>query len=300
MRRQSSVSTLTRSAGIEPVVLDAGDMRLSALLALPGDAAPRATIVALHGAGMNSRYFDGQAHPGQSLLTLGRDLGFAVLAVDRPGYGQSATGAGYSLRAQSAAIHKALRDFENRYPAGAGLFLLAHSFGGKVALTIAADAIGGDLLGLDVSGCGRRFAASVDFPLDPAGERSRNWGPLRLYPPSTFRASGEAVTATPPRELAEALRWPAQFARLADRVTVPVRMTFAEFETWWRHDPEALDELRACLVNSPHVVIDRQPDAGHNISLGSTARSYHLRALAFAEECLARAELGGTLTRTGS
>ena len=29
-----------------------------------------------------------------------------------------------------------------------------------------------------------------------------------------------------------------------------------------------------------------QPDAGHNISLGRTARAYHLRALAFFEECL--------------
>nr|BFE73882.1 hypothetical protein GCM10020092_071830 [Actinoplanes digitatis] len=45
--------------------------------------------------------------------------------------------------------------------------------------------------------------------------------------------------------------------------------------------------------------MDRQPDAGHNISLGWAARSYHLRAFAFLEECLGRRapatdENGGT------
>ncbi len=54
------------------------------------DGAARATVVALHGGGMSAGYFDGQAHPDLSLLTLGARLGFTVLAVDRPGYGLSA------------------------------------------------------------------------------------------------------------------------------------------------------------------------------------------------------------------
>jgi hypothetical protein len=39
------------------------------------------------------------------------------------------------------------------------------------------------------------------------------------------------------------------------------------------------------LSASPRLEIRSQVDAGHNISLGWTARSYHLRALAFAGEC---------------
>jgi hypothetical protein len=38
------------------------------------------------------------------------------------------------------------------------------------------------------------------------------------------------------------------------------------------------------------VSVERQPAAGHNISLGRAARAYHLRALAFLEDCLAARE----------
>jgi hypothetical protein len=43
------------------------------------------------------------------------------------------------------------------------------------------------------------------------------------------------------------------------------------------------------LSAAPRIVIDRLPKAGLNISLGRTARAYHLKGLAFAEECLATA-----------
>ncbi|NEE43926.1 alpha/beta hydrolase, partial [Streptomyces sp. SID8455] len=65
-------------------------LTLSALLAEPVDMAPRAVLVALHGGGMRAGYFDSRARPGLSLLALGAQLGYTVLAVDRPGYGLSA------------------------------------------------------------------------------------------------------------------------------------------------------------------------------------------------------------------
>ena len=51
------------------MLLDAGGITLSGLLAEPPDE-PRAVVVGLHGGGMDARYFDGQAHPSLSLLTL--------------------------------------------------------------------------------------------------------------------------------------------------------------------------------------------------------------------------------------
>jgi hypothetical protein len=72
---------------------------------------------------------------------------------------------------------------------------------------------------------------------------------------------------------------------VAARVRVPVRFTFAEHESWWRHDDTALAALTSPLATA-RVVVDRQQGAGHNISLGWAARSYHLRAFAFLEECL--------------
>jgi pimeloyl-ACP methyl ester carboxylesterase len=284
------------SPGVRPVILDAGPYRLSALIAQP-EGPPRATVVAVHGGGMRAGYFDGQAHPDVSLLALGAGLGYTVVAVDRPGYGLSAAHLPYGedLSGQSASLRTALAHLADRYATGAGVFLVAHSFGGKLALTYAADQAtrtGGapPLLGLDVSGCGRDYAVDPDDLRDPHqhGHWKRNWGALRFYPPNTFRDAAALVAPMPVRERAEAARWPESFTTAAARVPVPVRLTFAERELWWHHGEQHLAELAGLFTSAPFVTVDRQPEAGHNISLGWVARSYHLRALAFLEECLAR------------
>ncbi|MFE9770050.1 alpha/beta hydrolase [Streptomyces sp. NPDC005808] len=287
------------SPGVRPVVLEAGPCRLSALVSQP-QGAPRATVVAVHGGGMRAGYFDGQAHPDVSLLSLGARLGYNVVAIDRPGYGLSAAHLpnGQGLSGQSASLRVAITHLADRIDTGAGVFLLAHSFGGKLALTYAAehgrDATPPRLLGLDVSGCGRDYAVAPDGRSDPHrdGQWKRNWGALRFYPPNTFRDAAALVAPMPAQEVAEAARWPQSFTAAAARVTVPVRLTFAEYEWWWRHADEDLAELAGLFTEAPFVNVDRQPGAGHNISLGWTARSYHLRALAFLEECLARTDSG--------
>ncbi|MGW4599537.1 alpha/beta hydrolase [Streptomyces sp. NPDC004457] len=270
------------------IELDAAGTVLSALLSEPARGAPRATVVAVHGGGLRAGYFDGQAHPDVSLLTLGARLGCSVLAVDRPGYGRSAAQlpAGLPLATQSVLLRAALDDFTARHPAGAGLFLLGHSFGGKLVLRAAADGLG--VLGLDVSGCGHRPAVPLTAARAPQGAPAwtRYWGPLGLYPPGTFRAC-EALTApVPSQEAAELPRWPRYFDRIAPLVRVPVRLTFAEHERWWRHGAQDLTDLAARFTGSPRVLVERQPAAGHNISLGWAARPYHLRALAFLEDCV--------------
>ncbi|QGZ52941.1 MULTISPECIES: alpha/beta hydrolase [Streptomyces] len=289
------------SPGVRPVTLDAGPFRLSALVAQP-EGPSRATVVAVHGGGMRAGYFDGQAHPDVSLLTLGARLGYTVVAVDRPGYGLSAAHlpSGQTLAEQAAALRTALADLAARYPAGAGTFLVAHSFGGKLALTYAAgqtdhatrdgDGAPAPLLGLDVSGCGRDYAVDPEDLVDPHrhGQWKRNWGALRYYPPQTFRDAADLVAPMPVRERTEAASWPERFTAAAGRVAVPVRLTFAERELWWRHGDQDLAELAGLFTAAPFVTVDRQPEAGHNISLGWAARAYHLRALAFLEECLAR------------
>ncbi|WP_149179190.1 alpha/beta fold hydrolase [Streptomyces sp. TRM49041] len=298
------------SGGVRRITLDAAGTALSALLAEPAGE-PRALVVALHGGGMNAGYFDGQADPSVSLLTLGAGLGHTVLALDRPGYGRSAEDLpdGRYLADQVEAVRAALADFTSRYPAGAGVVLLGHSFGGKVALAAAAEEVHERLLGVDVNGCGHRYAdGPPSLPeAGPAGsDRMRHWGPLRLYPPRTFSTVAPVVCPLPPRERAEAVRWPDAFPEVAARVRVPVRLTFAEYEGWWRHDEEAIGEMIELLAAAPRVQVDRQSAAGHNISLGWTARAHHLRVLAFAEECAlgvatapARSAAGRPHTGTG-
>ncbi|WP_406091424.1 alpha/beta hydrolase [Streptomyces sp. NBC_01013] len=278
------------SPGVRRITLDAAGTPLSALLSEPaGGRPPRATVVALHGGGMSAGYFDGQAHPDVSLLTLGARLGCAVLALDRPGYGASAPHlpAGQHLLAQVATVRSALADAQARHVSGP-LFLLGHSFGGKLALALAAHAPPDSFLGLDVSGCGHRPASSVALlGREPrTGLRRLNWGPLWLYPDGTFREVAAVVAPMPGKEIESAREWGGLSARLLPRVRVPVRFTFAEHEAWWCQGDADLTDLAAQLSAAPRVLVDRLPGAGHNISLGHAARPYHLRALAFLDECL--------------
>lgn len=273
------------------ITLQAAGLPLSALLSEPGHTPPRATVIALHGAGMTAGYFDTQTNPGLSLLALGAHLGFTVLAVDRPGYRRSAAllPEGQTLADQAHTLRAALKAYAAIHDIGAGFFLLAHSYGGKLALTTAAhtDTEPG-LLGLDISGCGHRYriaAGDVAAGLRRVGAK-HNWGALHLYPPNTFHAASALVHPVPERELRDAEHWPETFDGLAARVRVPIRLTFAEHEHWWEHDGPALTDLRSRLTGAPRVTIDRQRDAGHNISLGWSARPYHLRAFGFMEECL--------------
>ncbi len=283
-------ATAGTSAGVRQISVGAPGSILSGLLAEPSGQRPRATVVALHGGGMRAGYFDGQAHPDLSLMTLAADLGFTVLALDRPGYGTSAARLpkGETLAEQAVSVLAALESFAERRPTGAGFLLLGHSYGGKLALSTAAQDSCGGVVGVDVSGCGAEYAVAHEELPDPssAGSWKHNWGALRLYPDGTFTSSRSLVSDRPERECGEALGWPGAFPGIASRVRVPTRLTFAEYEYWWRHDEAALSRMARAFTRCT-MRFASHPGAGHNISLGWAARSYHLTALGFLEECLA-------------
>ncbi|MDT3441901.1 alpha/beta hydrolase [Pseudofrankia sp. BMG5.37] len=280
-----------------PVLLDAGPCDLSGLLAVP-DGPPRGTVVALHGGGMNATYFHGGALPELSLLTLGAAAGWNVLALDRPGYGAS-TGLAPELsvlRAQADLVFHALDAFAASHDVGTGYVACGHSYGLKLAIHLGAHPRGGELLGLDGSGAGRRYRAERT-PHVTQGTRQLSrqeavllfWGPPKLYPPGTFRPGRGLIEEVPDTENREASTWPDQFDAVAAAVRVPVRLTFANHENWWVCDDAELAAIAAAFTAAPSVDTTRQPGAGHNISLGWAARAYHLAVLAFAERCLLRA-----------
>lgn len=291
MTETTTPSAPARSAGVRRITLDADGTTLSGLLSEPAQLPPRAVVVALHGGGVTSGYFDGQAHPDVSLLTLGAALGFTVLALDRPGYGASAGRhpGGLPLDGQAAAVRAGLTEFAARHATGAGYFLLGHSWGGLLTLTLAADAeLAASCVGLEVSGCGRRLAP------EPEGDDQdrdlllmlRNWGPRELYPPGTMFTAQADLAPMPVRELAAVIAWTRRCDDVLARIRIPARVTFAEHEAWWAQSDDDLAALASRLGAAPRVVVDRQPDAGHNVSLGRTARAYHLKVLGFLEECL--------------
>lgn len=268
-----------------PVVLGDPQKPLSGMHFEPASAPARAVIVAIHGAGMRAGYFDARTDPALSLCSVATRLGYSVLAVDRPGYGESAAWypRGLTLDEQADALCAALAAIDCR------TFLLAHSYGGALALIAAARAPELDLIGVDVSGIGHRRAHET-VPLADFSHRRAwplHWGKLGLYPPRTFELAVPLAAEVPVNELAGILRWPARMPAVAAAVRAPVRFTFAEHERWWAHDAAAVAELES-LFAPGGVVVDRLPAAGHNISLGWAAAAYHLAALAFLEQSLSR------------
>ncbi|MEV5436568.1 alpha/beta fold hydrolase [Streptomyces sp. NPDC052682] len=281
--------------GVERIVLGRGRHRLGAWRAAPVTGSPRAVLVAVHGRAMSPGYFAGPVAPHTSLLALASSLGHTVLAVERPGYGlsRSSLPLGLPLADQALLLRRAMADYADQHPVGAGFFLVGHSDGGKTALYLAGEQWGETpaerLLGLDLNGCGWHYSpAAAHFPDTLNGGAGQlNWGPLRLYPGSTFHASRALLRDVPAAEEAETAHWPARFPAVAARVRCPVRLTFGEHEGWWRLDRDEMAAMAACFTRTRPPVVERVPEAGHNLSLGLAAPLYHLRALAFLEECLA-------------
>jgi hypothetical protein len=46
-----------------------------------------------------------------------------------------------------------------------------------------------------------------------------------------------------------------------------------------------LTEIAALFSGSPRFTVNRQPEAGHNISLGHSAADYHRNVFSFVNEC---------------
>jgi pimeloyl-ACP methyl ester carboxylesterase len=269
---------------------------------------PRAVIVALHGGGTTSAYFDCPGRPRLSLLRSGPTVGFTVLALDRPGYGTSALyPQAVALPEQRielvfAAINRMLGDA----PRGAGVFLLAHSAGCELALRMAADETRrAELLGLSMAGTGQHYHPSfraqltlATLPNRPAGLRELLWEPAHLYPADVVDGLPK-TPLTPPYEVAQVEDWPEEFERLAARVRIPVLFSVAEHENIWQSDKGAVAQIAAMFSATAWCSTHRQRRSGHNLSLGWTAAAYHMRVFSFAEECVTARERGGIEMEAG-
>ena len=276
-------------------VVEASGIPLSGLLAEPAVSPPRAVVVALPGNAMLARYFDGPVDPKGSLLGLGAGDGFTVWALDRPGYGASAGAPDerLGLFAQVDLVHAAFDRFSDDHEVGAGFFVVAHSYGLKLALAMAADPRGERILGIDGVGTGYRYTFDHDRGPDVVttpGDRGAPWGPGHLYPAGTFDRGRLPLGRAPAAQgVREAIEWPTVLESIAPTIVQPVRFTYGSHERLWPIDDESLRELRELFTSSRRVETCIQEGAGHNVSLSNAARAYHARALANAAVCVAEA-----------
>jgi pimeloyl-ACP methyl ester carboxylesterase len=278
-----------------PRVVIVDGVPMSALVAEA--EAPKAVIVAIHGGGTTALYFDCPGHPESSFLRTGVAHGFTVVALDRPGYGSSAPYPEAMARPEQRVqlAYAAVDRILGGRPRGAGVFLTGHSGGCELTMRMAADEQaqrGSDLLGIELSGTGRRYHPAAREMLKtatrerrPSGLRELLWHPTELYPPEVL-GGATVYPGAPPYEDLMVSNWARQdFPALAPAVRVPVHFSIAEHEKVWQTDTSAIAEITAMFSGAPQFVVHHQPRAGHNISLGHTAADYHATVLAFAEEC---------------
>jgi pimeloyl-ACP methyl ester carboxylesterase len=289
-----------------PRVVLVDGVPMSALVAEAPES--RAVVIAFHGGASTAAYFDCPGHPRLSLLRAGASLGYTVIALDRPGYGASAPYPDAIERPEQRVqlAYGAVDKILGAKPRGAGLFLFAHSNGCELAMRMAADARGGDLVGLEMAGTGLRYADAAKEILKsatathrPVGLRELLWQPAHLYPAEvltgiTNSSTGALYEATMVKD------WPQQdFPALAAEVGVPVQFSFADHERVWKSDPEALAEIAAMFTAAPRFVINEQVCAGHNLSLSVSAAAYHLKVLSFVEDCVVARESATTKLEAG-
>ena len=287
----------TAPVTVRPRLVIVDGVPMSALVAEPEHPEDsKAVIVAIHGGGTTAVYFDCPGHPAFSLLRTGAAHGFTVVALDRPGYGSSApypeamARPGQRVDLAYGAVDRILGE----RPRGAGLFVMGHSGGCELAMRMAADQRGTDLLGVELAGTGRHYHPAAREMLKtatrerrPSGLRELLWHPERLYPAEVL--TGVTVSPSAPAyEVQIVSDWAGQtFPALAPAVRAPVQFSIAEYEKVWQTDDAAMTEITAMFSGSPRFTINRQPEAGHNISLGHSAADYHAKVFSFAEECIA-------------
>jgi hypothetical protein len=179
-----------------------------------------------------------------------------------------------------------------------------------LALQMAADPRGAGLLGLEIAGTGlvphpdaafmgpltsaelpgtgsrSGSGAASGYPRRPrrATLRDALWNPADLYPPGA--ATALEYAPAPGYEGGEVRGWIGSLPSLAAAVRIPVHYTLGDHERVWSVGPSAVAEVAALFTASPRVVTAEQAAAAHNLSLGWSALSYHLKVLSFVEECL--------------
>lgn len=258
---------------------------------------PTAVVVAFHGGSSTAAYFDCPGHPRLSLLRLGAERGFTMVALDRPGYGSSAPYPDAMQRPEQrvALTYGAVEKMLGPASRGAGLFLVGHSAGCELAVRMAAHERAEDtpVIGLELAGTGVRYDDAMAEIMKaatatrrPVGLREVLWQPAELYPPDVLSGMTNSATGAL-YEVETTKTWPRQdFPALAPQVRVPVQFSAAEHERVWRSDPQTLTEIAAMFTSSPRFVINEQSGTGHNMSLSVNAAAYHAKVLSFVEECV--------------
>ncbi|GAA4758339.1 alpha/beta hydrolase [Actinomycetospora chibensis] len=287
-----------------PIEITAAGHRLAGRIVEPTTTA-RALVLALHGGTYSSRYYDLQSSPRASALQNYADLGFAAVALDRPGYGIAANvePAACGFGAQSEILRDALREVRRTRTDDLRVFLIGHSIGGMIALTMAADmaADGADtpLRGVMASGMGMVWqpglremwgsllgeSTTVSVP-NEARDQVMFAADPGLVDPAVQRDAGADLHPLPAEELRGAIDWTEAMPGVAARISVPVLHVLPEHDGIWASDEHAQRQAAAAFEKVDGATVTVQRAAGHSLDAHRAGYAHHLATAAFFETCL--------------
>ena len=277
------------------VELAVGRRKLSGRMSRPvRGTVTRGVVVALHGTGYSSAYFDSVP---DSLLNLGAALGYCVVALDRPRTGETAE-KGCSSDEQIEIVSGAIAALPTLdVDCESGIFLAGHSSGGMLALLVACDS---DLPIVGVSMTAASGApnwpvmnavadaaagAGAFLELPAAARQQTMMGPAWTFAPDVAVVDPVRDISMPTVEIQDVLAWSERMPRVAGTCAVPVQCVMPEFDAVWSVDDATVEAVRRQFSASPMVDVHIQRIAGHSVELHAVAFAHCLKILAFAQEC---------------
>jgi pimeloyl-ACP methyl ester carboxylesterase len=277
-----------------------GSDTYSGRLAVPESARSDApVIVGLHGGTYFSKYFDIERH---SLLELALTRDVTIIALDRPGYAASTPlpDAPDLLHQNALRLHDVIPAVVAQLaPGSSGTFLIGHSMGGLIAITIAGQRPDW-LVGIAVSGIGTVVPEGLgdsfaQLPLEPLVtlpvemKDAVMFGPPDTMDASMPEASHAADTTVPLSELMDVVSgWVERFPSIAAQVAVPVHYRQAEFDHLWVTDEGTVGDFGRAFTGSARVDAQITPGAGHCIDFHLVSKQFQTEQLEFAASCNAR------------
>lgn len=254
-------------------------------------------IIALHGGTYSSAYFD---LPGFSLMDRAVALGIPIVALDRPGYGDTTPfpPARATIANNAERLDATIGEVWRREGGKArGIVLIGHSIGGAIAVAIAARNPSWPLLGIAVSGVGlmtpeesnSQWAALPNIPMIdlPAALKDQvMFGPDWTFAPPMPELGHDSDAPVPRQELIDITStWHSAVRELAAKVRVPVHYRQAEFDRLWIVNADQVRGFGAAFMNSPRVDAALFDRAGHCIDFHRLGLAFQLEQLAFALSC---------------
>ncbi|KAL2836402.1 Alpha/Beta hydrolase protein, partial [Aspergillus pseudoustus] len=286
-------------------------------------AQPRPLVVCIPGGSYGAQYFD--VSGAQSVLNLSISLGIPVIAIDRPGYGDSTPAPPEDETTTSYAQSQGQYLNSTVFPAlwqtfaiGAGataIVLLSHSIGAMMATIATAsytDSEGYPLAGLIASGIGSELVEGprqdmlhlLNEPADLIQFEATPKDAIMLQLPHMNLARQEMRTFTerlnrpvPRGELQEInTAWLEYWREYTANVRVPLLHALGEYDGLWTCSPEALAAYKAAFPQCPKVTSEVIPMAPHCMELSFQSHTWYMKCFAFALECTVSQSLRGPLS----